>query len=123
MPVSSYSFLAIFLGIAVVFPLAPLLLAAVWARCFTPAKPGPMKGAAFECGVPGTGPARVRFKAQYYHYGIVFLLFDVEAAFLLPFAVAFLELPLGAVLAMLLFVVLLAEGLVWAWGKGILQWK
>ena len=53
----------------------------------------------------------------------IFLVFDVETIFLLPFAVAFTGLSIGAVLAMLIFVLLLVEGLVWAWVKGVLTWK
>ena len=60
-----------------------------------------------------------RFK---YLYAIIFLVFDVEAIFLLPFAVAFTGLGMGACVAMLVFVLLLAEGLAWAWAKGILTW-
>ena len=68
------------------------------------------------------GDARVQFRSDYYLYGIVFLIFDVEALFLLPFAVAFTGLPMGAIVAMLVFLLLLVEGLVWAWKKGVLSW-
>ena len=53
----------------------------------------------------------------------MFLIFDVEVLFLLPFAVAFTTLPVGALVAMLVFILLLAEGLVWAWHRGHLEWK
>ena len=56
-------------------------------------------------------------------YAILFLIFDVEVLFLLPFAVAFTGLPTGALLAMLIFMLLLAEGLVWAWHRGHMEWK
>ena len=69
------------------------------------------------------GDAWVQFRAEYYIYAIVFLIFDVEALFLLPFAVSFQGLPLGAVVAMGVFVLLVLEGLVWAWRKGVLAWK
>ena len=52
-----------------------------------------------------------------------FLIFDVEVLFLLPFAVTFTTLPVGALVAMLVFILLLAEGLVWAWHRGHLEWK
>ena len=61
--------------------------------------------------------------SQYYLYAIIFLIFDVEAVFLVPFAVAFTGLPVGAFIAILVFLLLLIEGLVWAWGKGCLQWQ
>jgi NADH:ubiquinone oxidoreductase subunit 3 (subunit A) len=123
MEVSPYLFLTILLTAAFLFSLVPLTLARIWARSFTPQKPGPEKNATYECGVEPLGATRIQFKAQYYHYGLLFLIFDVEAAFLIPFAVAFTGLPVGAFLAMLLFILLLAEGLVWAWSRGILTWK
>lgn len=101
----------------------PLGLARLWAEKFSPQKPGPEKNATYECGVESKGDPMVRFKAEYYLYGILFLVFDVEMVFLLPFAVKFLELSAGAALAMMLFVLLLVEGLAWAWMKGVLDWK
>ncbi len=118
-----YLFLTLFLGAAVLFPLVPLALARVWARSFSPAKPGSDKQATYECGLATTGNPLVRFRSGYYLYGLLFLIFDVEVVFLFPFAVSFLELPVGAVVAMLLFVLLLVEGLAWAWMKGLLTWK
>ncbi|MGB9601566.1 MAG: NADH-quinone oxidoreductase subunit A, partial [Limisphaerales bacterium] len=68
------------------------------------------------------GDAWLRFGPEYYIYALVFLVFDVEVAFLIPFAVAFTELPFGAFLAICVFILLLVEGLVWAWQKGALSW-
>lgn len=117
-----YFFLVIFCGVALVFPLGPLALAWLWRRCFQPAKPGLRKNATYECGVESLGEARVQFQSQYYLYCIIFLIFDVEAIFLVPFAVAFTGLPVGAFIALLVFLLLLLEGLVWAWSKGCLDW-
>jgi NADH-quinone oxidoreductase subunit A len=69
------------------------------------------------------GDAWIQFKSDYYLYAILFLIFDVEVIFMFPFGVAFLNLPVGAVCAMLIFVLLLVEGLAWAWAKGVLSWK
>ncbi|MBI4660834.1 MAG: NADH-quinone oxidoreductase subunit A [Verrucomicrobia bacterium] len=118
-----YLFLAVFLVVAVIFPLVPLGLARLWARTFSPPKPGPVKNAIYECGVESKGDAWIQFKSEYYLYGIIFLIFDVEAIFLFPFAVAFTNLTIGAFLAMMMFLLLLVEGLVWAWQKGVLTWK
>jgi NADH-quinone oxidoreductase subunit A len=120
---SSYLFLAVLLAVAVAFPLIMLGLARLWARCYAPAKPGPGKNAPYECGLESTGDAWVQLRSGYYLYAIVFLIFDVEALFLLPFAVAFTSLPVGAFAAILVFLLLLAEGLVWAWRKGVLEWN
>lgn len=118
-----YLFLTVFFVVAVAFPLVPLGLARLWALTYSPQKPGPEKNATYECGVETKGDPMVRFKADYYLYGILFLVFDVETVFLLPFAVKFLELSVGAFLAIMLFVLLLVEGLAWAWMKGVLNWK
>ena len=71
------------------FALTPLGLAWLWAKKFSPRKPGPGKNAIYECGLESKGDAWVQFKAEYYLYAIIFLIFDVETIFLLPFAVAF----------------------------------
>lgn len=119
----SYLFLVVLAAVAVAFCLLPLAIARLWAAVFSPAKPGREKNAPYECGLASTGDAWVQFRSEYYLYGIVFLIFDVETVFLLPFAVAFSGLPAGAVLAMLVFLLLLVEGLVWAWSKGVLTWR
>ena len=113
----------LFFVVALGFALGPLLLARLWAWKFSPARPGEQKNAIYECGLEATSHAPVQFKSEYYLYAILFLIFDVETLFLLPFAVAFLQLPLGATIAMLVFVLLVVEGLAWAWMKGILDWK
>ena len=118
-----YLILTVFLVVAVVFAGAPLLLARLWAKTFSPQKPGEQKNATYECGLEAKGDALIRFKSEYYLYGIIFLIFDVETIFLLPFAVAFTGLPIGAFLAMMVFVLLLIEGLAWAWMKGVLTWR
>lgn len=119
---SPYAFLALFLAVALAFPLIMLGVAQLWVRTFQAAKPGPLKNATYECGLPATG-ARIQFKAHYYLYALFFLIFDVEVLFLLPFAVAFTGLTTGALVTMFIFLLLLAEGLVWAWSRGHLDWK
>jgi NADH-quinone oxidoreductase subunit A len=119
----AHLFLAIFSVAALVFAVTPLTLAWLWARNFSPRKPGAVKNATYECGLDAQPTGWVQFKSEYYLYGIIFLIFDVETIFLLPFAVVCKGLPLGACVAMLIFVLLLVEGLAWAWAKGVLDWK
>ncbi len=119
---SPYLFLVIFAAVAVIFPIMPLGLAWLWRRFFQPPKPGAAKNATYECGVESLGDAQIQFQSQFYLYCIIFLIFDVESIFLVPFAVAFTGLPFGAFIAILIFLLLLLEGLVWAWGKGCLTW-
>ena len=118
-----YLFLTVFLVVAITFPLVPLALARLWAKCFSPPKPGDQKNATYECGLESKGDALIQFKSSYYLYAILFLIFDVETIFLLPFAVAFTGLSPGAFIAMMIFLLLLVEGLVWAWMKGVLRWS
>jgi NADH-quinone oxidoreductase subunit A len=120
---SPYALILLLLGVALAFALTPLALAYIWARVFSPAKPGDQKNATYECGLESKGDAWVQFKAEYYLYALIFLIFDVESLFLLPFAVAFTGLPVGAFVSMLVFLLLLVEGLAWAWQKGVLTWK
>ena len=118
-----YLVLALLMAVAVAFALGPLAAAWAWARFFSPPKPGQDKNAIYECGLESKGDAWIQFRAEYYLYAIIFLVFDVETIFLLPFAVAFTSLPAGAFVAILIFILLLLEGLVWAWRKGFLTWK
>jgi len=117
-----YLLILLLLAAALIFALVPLALARLWARRYSPAKPGPTKNAIYECGLESKGDPWMHFKSGYYLYGIMFLIFDVETLFLLPFAVSFSRLGAGAFVAMMVFLLLLAEGLVWAWGKGVLAW-
>src|SRR5215475_6174613 len=120
---SPYTLIVVLLVCAVAFALAPLALAWIWARKFSPRKPGKDKNAIYECGLESRGDAWIQFKAEYYLYAIIFLVFDVETIFLLPFAVSFTGLSVGAFVAMVIFLLLLVEGLVWAWQKGVLTWR
>lgn len=120
---SPYLVLAVLMVTAIAFAAAPLTLAWLWAKFFSPPKPGPDKNAIYECGLESKGDAWIHFRSEYYLYGIIFLVFDVETIFLLPFAVSFTGLSAGAFVAMMIFLLLLAEGLVWAWRKGVLTWK
>jgi NADH:ubiquinone oxidoreductase subunit 3 (subunit A) len=120
---SPYLFIVVLLATAALFALAPLGLAWAWAKKFSPRKAGPVKNAVYECGLESKGDAWIQFKSGYYLYAIIFLIFDVEVIFLLPFAVAFRGLSAGAFVAMMIFLLLLVEGLVWAWQKGVLTWK
>ena len=120
---NQYFPLAVLFVAALGFGLAPLGLAWLWAKVFSPAKPNEIKNAIYECGLESKGDAWMQFRSAYYLYAIMFLIFDVEAVFLLPFAVAFTGLSMAACVAMLVFVLMLVEGLVWAWAKGVLTWS
>jgi NADH-quinone oxidoreductase subunit A len=124
-PVDNATYLpvVILLVAAVGFALAPLALAWLWAKKFSPKKPGEEKNATYECGLQSKGDAWVQFRSEYYLYAIIFLIFDVETIFLLPFAVAFTGLSALAFIEMMIFVFMLVASLVWAWRKGVLTWR
>ena len=117
-----YLFIVVFVGVALAFPLIPLALAWVWRRFFQPPKPGVEKNAIYECGVESVGEAHIQFRSQYYLYAIIFLIFDVEAVFLLPWAVVFRELGLLAYVEGLVFIGVLVVALADVWRKGDLEW-
>ncbi len=122
-PVHPHLVLVAFAVAAVGFALFPLGLAALWRRRFAPTRPGREKNATYECGLAPSSGTSVPIRSDYHVYAIVFLVFDVEAVFLIPAATAFAGMSAGACVALLAFVLLLAEGLAWAWMKGVLEWK
>jgi len=111
-------FIGVFLLLAPVFP----LLALVIPRLIAPRKPNQIKQSTYECGVQTVGDNWVQFRAQYYIFALVFLVFDVETVFLYPWAVAYAQLPFFAVFEGILFILILAAGLGYAWRKGALKW-
>jgi len=120
---SPYALIVVLMAAAALFALTPLVLARLWAHFFSPNKPGQDKNATYECGLESKGDAWVQFKSEYYLYAIIFLIFDVETIFLLPFAVAFTKVGVGAFLSLMLFLFMLVSGLIWAWKKGVLTWR
>jgi len=113
-----YALVGLFLLVAVIFGVAPILLA--W--LVSPKKPSRRKSQTYESGNPTFGETWIEFKPQYYLYGLAFVAFDVEAAFLFPWAVAYHQLALYAVVEAILFVGLLGFGLLYVWRKGWLTW-
>jgi NADH-quinone oxidoreductase subunit A len=87
-----------------------------------PYRPTRRKLAPYESGVPDVEPLRDRFTPRYYIVAILFVIFDIEAIFLFPWAVAFDKLGLYGLLEMVSFIVLLLVGYVYAWRKGALEW-
>jgi NADH:ubiquinone oxidoreductase subunit 3 (subunit A) len=115
---TTWSYIGIYLAIALVLPAAAILISWV----LGPKKPDAIKRSTYECGVKPVGDAWVQFKAQYYIFALVFLVFDIEVVFLFPWAVAYNQLPLFGVIAGIVFIVTLAEALIYAWRKGALEW-
>ncbi|MGC3979325.1 MAG: NADH-quinone oxidoreductase subunit A [Paludibacteraceae bacterium] len=80
------------------------------------------KSETYECGLPTKGTSWMQFKVGYYLYAILFLMFDVEALFLFPWATVVRALGMSGLVSILIFIVILALGLAYAWRKGILKW-
>ncbi len=115
---SEWQFVVLFVVLSPIFPLAPVVLN----RVLGPQRPNPIKQQTYECGIETVGDTWVQFKVQYYIYALVFVIFDVEAVFLFPIAAAYGQLTLFGVGAAALFIILLADGLAYAWSRGVLEW-
>ena len=113
-----YIFIGLLLLGAIGFALAPLLVVALVA----PRKRSKSKGDTYECGVLTLGETWVRFRIQYYIYALMFVVFDIETVFLYPWAVSYGGLGSFALVEMVIFLAMLAVGLVYAWAKGVLRW-
>ena len=83
----------------------------------------PQKGEAYECGIPTRGTSWMQFKAGYYLFAILYLMFDVETVFLFPWATVLKEVGAVGLMSIAFFMVILVLGLVYAWKKGALEWK
>ena len=109
----------------VVFITGITLVAAamVIAGLISPRSFNSQKGEAYERGIPTRGTSWMQFKAGYYLFAILFLMFDVETVFLFPWAVIVRDLGIAGLMSVLFFLVILAFGLAYAWRKGALEWK
>ncbi len=87
-----------------------------------PQAPDPIKESTFECGVETEGTAWVQFNFRYYYYALLFVIFDVEAVFLYPWAVSFERVAVAGFIEVLTFVMILLIGLAYAWRKNALEW-
>jgi NADH-quinone oxidoreductase subunit A len=111
-------FVAFLLPIALLLPAAAVLIGIL----LGPRKPNPIKGTPYECGIETVGDTWVQLRASYYIFALIFVIFDVEAVFLFPWAVAYGQMQLYMVLEGVLFLLILAAGLLYAWRKGALEW-
>ena len=93
------------------------------ARYVGPHNPSRSKNSTYECGVPPIGSARERFPVRFYLVATLFILFDIEAIFMYPWAIMARKLGLFGFVEMIVFVVILVVGLVYVWRKGALEWE
>lgn len=113
-------FLLIF---AIIFPLIPIVASVAFGLFrIRPRKPDPVKESVYECGMVPVGNALVRYNVRYYLFGLLFVIFDVEAVFLYPWAVAYRQLGLYAFVEAVIFIAILLVGYLYAWRKGAMEW-
>ena len=109
--------------IATVLGFVLVITALIGSRLLAPFSAGRDKGATYECGMLPVRRASTNVGVRFYLYAILFIIFDVEAVFIFPWALSFVEVGAQAYWEMVLFVGILAVGLVYAWKKGALQWR
>ncbi len=115
----SYLPIIIFLFVAVGLGLVLLLSALIIAV----RKPDPEKVSIYECGFNAFDDARMKFDVRFYLVAILFIIFDLEIAFLFPWAVAFGEMSMAAFWSMMVFLAVLTVGFAYEWKKGALEWE
>ena len=120
---SDWGHVGFLLLLALIFPIGGI--ATSWALGLLkirPQAPDPIKEDTFECGVETEGTAWVQFNFRYYYYALLFVIFDVEAVFLYPWAVSFERVAVAGFIEVLTFLVILLIGLAYAWRKNALEW-
>lgn len=116
---NNYLIVFVFLCLGILLPVIALFLG----KLLRPHKPTEMKYTTYESGIEPFHDSRVQFNVRYYLFGLMFVIFDVETVFLYPWAVAYDELGLFALVEMLFFVLILLLGLIYAWKKKVLKWN
>ncbi len=120
----NFGYIGIFLVAAVLFAVSLITLPLLLRRFrIVPKKPNPVKSSTYECGMDTVGKSWVQFNFRYYFYALLFVVFDIQVVFLYPWAAALGELKLFGLVEMLAFFLILIVGFVYAWKKGVLEWK
>ena len=119
-----YGLLMIFGAVCVAVPLGMLFISRL-AQAFKirPKKPTKVKGEIYECGMEPIGDRWVRFNFRYYFFALLFVIFEIEAVFLYPWAVQYKQLGLFGLVEMTVFILILVLGWVYAWRRNALEWQ
>jgi len=118
MLLENYGTVGIFLVASVGF----VLITFFFAKLIRPQRPTDAQLSTYECGEKTVGPSWVQYNVRYYVFALLFVIFDVEVAFLIPWAVVYKQLGLFALVEMLIFLFILIFGLIYAWKKEVLKW-
>ena len=116
---AEYFPILLFIAVAVAIGVAPMVLG----KLLGPSHPDPEKLSPYECGFEAFEDARMKFDVRYYLVAILFILFDLEIAFLFPWATVINDIGFAGFLAMMLFLAILTVGFVYEWMKGALEWE
>jgi NADH-quinone oxidoreductase subunit A len=116
---AEYFPILLFIAVGLAVGVAPLVLG----KLLGPHRPDPEKLSPYECGFDAFEDARMKFDVRYYLVAILFILFDLEIAFLFPWAAVINDIGLAGFLAMMLFLAILTVGFVYEWMKGALEWE
>jgi NADH-quinone oxidoreductase subunit A len=116
---AEYFPILLFILVAVAVGVAPVVLG----KLLGPNRPDPEKLSPYECGFEAFEDARMKFDVRYYLVAILFILFDLEIAFLFPWAVALKEIGMAGFVAMMVFLGILVVGFIYEWMKGALEWE
>jgi NADH-quinone oxidoreductase subunit A len=119
----NYFPILMFIAVGLLFGAGPLLLGGGVTRLLGVHRPDPEKLSPYECGFEAFEDARMKFDVRYYLIAILFILFDLEIAFLFPWAVVLQEIGMFGFLAMMLFLAILVVGFIYEWMKGALEWE
>ena len=121
---ANYGYIGLFLIVAILFAVTTLLLPITLRFLkIIPHKPNPIKTSTFECGMETIGRTWVQFNFRYYFYALVFIILDVLVVFLYPWAVDLRQLGYFGLIAILIFIFVIIIGYIYAWRKGVLEWK
>jgi len=119
MIVLDYGIVGLFFVIGIAFVASAFIVS--W--LFRPRDPNPVKTSTYECGETLKSSSRVQFNVSYYLVALLFVIFDIEVLFLVPWIVVFRELGMVAYIEMMIFIAILVVGLIYAWKKGVFEWQ
>ena len=120
---SEWGHVGFLLVLALIFPVGGIVTSWLMGLLrLRPDRPNPVKEDTYECGIPTEGTSQVQFKVSYYFFALLFVVFDVLAVFLFPWALSFSRLAVAGYVAVLPFTIAIFLGLLYAWRKRALEW-
>jgi len=121
---ANYGYIALFVLVAIAFGLLMVLLPSLLRLIgIVPRKPNPVKTTTYECGMETIGKTWVQFNFRYYFYALIFVALDVLVIFIYPWALDLRNLGVAAFVAILIFILIIGVGWIYAWKKKVLEWK